>query len=120
MLNVTFPPLPSGSNYSSYVSSGDISLTYYSGKEITLAFRFQSHSYADYCWEVRDVKVTAHTVADGLPFIMRDNEWQAQSPMSHERCYNLSGQQVPSVKSGQIPWNAKGIVIKNGKKVYQR
>lgn len=116
MLNVTFPPLPSGSNYSSYVSSGDISLTYYSGKEITLAFRFQSHSYADYCWEVRDVKVTAHTVADGLPFITEDDGWNVQSPMSHERCYNLSGQQVPSVKSGQIPWNAKGIVIRSGKK----
>ena len=104
MLDVTFPPLPSGSNFSKFVSSGDVNLTGYSGKKITLAFRFQSYSDAAYCWEVRNVKVTAYTVPDALPFIAEEDE---DGP-----CYDLMGRQVP--------WNTKGIVIRNGKKYLQK
>ena len=107
--DVTFPPLPSGSNFSKFVSSGNVNLTGYSGKKITLAFRFQSNSNAAYCWEVRDVKVTACTVPDALPFIAEETEdseeWTGQ-------CYDLSGRLVPR--------NTKGIIIRNGKKILQR
>ena len=109
MLDVNFPPLPSGSNFSSFVSSGDVNLTGYSGKEITLAFRFQSNSSAAYCWEIRDVKVTAYTVPDALPYIVEDDQTSQDSRFNNRNVwYDLSGRQV----SG----NAKGIVIKNGKK----
>lgn len=106
MLDVTFPPFPSGSSsYSSFVSSGNVSLNSYSGKNITLAFRFQSNSSAAYCWEVRDVKVTAYTVPDALPFIAEDER-------ANDKCYNLMGQRVSC--------NTKGIIIRNGKKILQR
>lgn len=106
MLDVTFPPFPSGSSsYSSFVSSGNVSLNSYSGKNITLAFRFQSNSSAAYCWEVRDVKVTAYTVPDALPFIVEDER-------ANDKCYNLMGQRVSC--------NTKGIIIRNGKKILQR
>lgn len=106
MLDVNFPPLPSGSSFSSYVSSGEVSLNRYSWKNITLAFRFQSTSSAAYCWEVRDVKVTAYTVPDALPLITdEDTPRQAVT-------YDWMGRQVPE--------NTKGIIIRNGRKILQR
>ena len=106
MLDATFPPLPSSSSFTSFVSSGDISLNNYSGKNITLAFRFQSNNKAAYCWEVKDVKVTAYTVPDALPFIAEETDPQQVIT------YDLMGRRVP--------WNTKGIVIKNGRKILQR
>lgn len=108
MLDVTFPPLQSSKSFTDFVSSGDISLNRYSGWEVTLAFRFISTSSAPYCWEVRDVKVTAYTVPDALPLIAEDSEDSDYS----ECTYNLMGQRVP--------WNTKGIVIRNGKKILQK
>ena len=105
-LDANFPPLPSKSNFTSFVSSGDINLSAYSGKVITLAFRFQSNNNAAYCWEVRDVKVTAYTVPDGIESI------QNSKSKIQNGIYDLSGRMVP--------WNTKGIVIKNGKKTLQR
>ena len=107
MLDVNFPPLPSGSNYTSFVSSGDINLTRYSGKNITLAFRYTSNNSACYCWEVKDVKVTAYTVPDALPLIAEDGQTQESV-----YTYDLTGKIVP--------WNTKGIVIRNGKKILQK
>lgn len=113
MLDATFPPLPSSSNFTSFVSSGDINLSNYSGKKVTLAFRFISNSSAAYCWEVKDVKVTAYTVPDALPFIAEedDNTQNSESGIQNG-FYDLSGRQVPR--------NTKGIVIRNGKKYLQR
>lgn len=108
MLDVTFPPLPSGSNFSKFVSSGDVNLTGYSGKKITLAFRFQSNSAAAYCWEVRDVKVTAHTVPDGIKTI-HDSQFSVHN---NDAIYNLAGQRLDKMQ--------KGINIVNGKKILQR
>ena len=108
MLDANFPPLPSGtSSYTSFVSSGEISLNGYSGDNITLAFRFRSNSSAAYCWEVKNVKVTAYTVPDGLPFMAETNTEQGNC-----QTYDLTGRLVP--------WNTKGIVIRNGKKILQR
>ena len=108
MLDANFPPLPSGtSSYTSFVSSGEISLNGYSGDNITLAFRFRSNSSAAYCWEVKNVKVTAYTVPDGLPFMAETNTEKRNC-----QTYDLTGQLVP--------WNTKGIVIRNGKKILQR
>lgn len=55
-LSATFPKLPT-STFSSFVSSGQIDLDAWCGRQVTLAFRFQSTSQAAYCWEVRNVKV---------------------------------------------------------------
>jgi len=109
MLNVPFPTPPT-STFTSFVPSGDINLTSYSGKNITLAFRYMSHSNACYCWEVRDVKVTAYTVPDGIKTI--DN---GQCSMDNDAVYDLSGRRIinPMV-NGQLK---KGIYIVNGKKI---
>lgn len=106
LLDANFPPLPSGSNYTSFVSSGDISLNSYGGKNITLAFRYTSNSSACYTWEVKDVKVVAFTDPDALPLIAEG--------VSTEQAitYDLMGR--------RIPWNTKGLVIRNGKKILQK
>ena len=104
-LDVTFPPLPSSRDFSDFVSSGDISLNSYSGKEVTLAFRYISNSSACYAWEVTDVKVTAYTVPDALPLIAEENDSEAIT-------YDMMGRRVP--------WNTKGIVIRNGHKILQK
>ena len=107
MLDVTFPPLQS-SGFTEYVSSGDVRLDEYCGKKVTLAFRYTSNSSACYCWEVKDVKVTTYFDPDALPLIADDSEYTDYS----ECTYNLMGQRVP--------WNTKGIVIRNGKKILQK
>ena len=114
MLDVTFPPLPGTKNFSNFVSSGDISLKSYAGKTITLAFRFQSNSSAAYCWEIRDVKVTAYEIPDALPFIAEEDAELVNGQWSvvNNETYDLMGRQVP--------WNTKGIVIRNGKKILQK
>ena len=109
MLDVTFPPLPSSSNFSKFVPSGDVNLTPYSGKKITLAFRFQSYSTAAFCWEVRNVKVTAYTVPDALPYIAEEDSRQTSAD---RHTYDLTGRQVP--------WGTRGIVIRGGKKYLHR
>lgn len=106
MLDATFPPLPSSSNFTSFVSSGDISLAKYYGKEITIAFRFQSNSSASYCWEIKNVKVTAYEIPADIPLIVEEDE--PEEPIT----FDLMGRRVPS--------NTKGIVIRNGKKILQR
>ena len=106
MLEVPFPALPSSSNYSAFVQSGDISLERYCGKKVTLAFRFQSTSTAKYCWEVRNVKVTASNDPDGIDSLTPD-----PLPRGGEELFNLQGQ---SVGKGY-----HGIVIRNGRKYLQ-
>ena len=121
MLDADFPPLQSNSSFTQYVSSGDIDLSSYSGKEITLAFRYTSTSSACYCWEVKDVKVTAYTVPDGIRTI--DNRQQTTDGI----IYNLAGQRLDnsqftihnsSQSSGAGGTQLKrGIYIVNGKKI---
>lgn len=104
ILDATFPALQSSKNFTDYVSSGDINLTSYSGKNITLAFRYTSNSSACYCWEVKDVKVTAYTVPDGISLTPALSE-------EEEATFNLMGRMVPE--------STKGIVVRNGKKYLQ-
>lgn len=106
LLDANFPPLPSGSNYTSFVSSGDISLNSYGGKNITLAFRYTSNSSACYTWEVKDVKVVAFNDPDALPLIAEGESTEQTIT------YDLMGRRVP--------WNTKGLVIRNGKKILQK
>ena len=108
MLDATFPPLPSSSNFTSFVNSGDINLTSYSGKNITLAFRYLSTSNACYCWEVRNVKVTAYTVPDGIKTI-HNSQFTIHN---NEAIYNLAGQRLSKMQNG--------INIVNGKKILQK
>ena len=111
MLDVNFPPLQSNSNFTSFVSSGDISLAECCGRDnVTIAFRYISNSSACYCWEIKDVKITAYEVPDALPLIAEeDNGLQTTD---NGLTYDLTGRQVP--------WNTKGLVIRNGKKILQK
>ena len=111
MLDATFPSLPSSSNFTSFVSSGNISLAGCCGRNVTLAFRFISNSSAAYCWEIKDVKVTGYVIPDVLPLIAEEDE-MVDSQWSNDKCYDLMGRQVP--------WNTKGLVIRNGKKILQK
>ena len=106
LLDVPFPPLPSSSNYTSFVSSGDIRLDNFCGSKVTLAFRYTSNSSACYTWEIKDVKVTTHTDPDILPLIAEDIVTQQVIT------YDLMGRRVPH--------DTKGIVIRNGKKILQK
>ena len=107
LLDATFPPLPSNSNFTQFVSSGDISLAGCCGRDnVTLAFRYISNSSASYCWEIKDVKVTAYEIPTALPLIAEEEE--PQQPIT----FDLMGRRVP--------WNTKGIVIRNGKKILQK
>ena len=110
-LDATFPSPPS-SSFTDYVSSGEISLANLCGQTITLAFRYTSNSSACYCWEIKDVKVTALSIPDALPFIAEERKtWKetADGKWSTAKCYDLMGRLVPR--------NTKGIVIRNGKKI---
>ncbi len=106
LLDVTFPSLPSSSSFTSFVSSGDVRLDDYCGKNVTLAFRYTSNSSACYCWEIQNVKVTTHTDPDALPLIAEDIE------TPQVITYDLMGRRVPH--------DTKGLVIRNGKKILQR
>lgn len=114
-LDVDFPPLPSSTAFSSFVSSGDVSLARYSGmSNVTLAFRYTSNSSACYAWEIKDVKVTAHEVPDALPLIAEEDDefstsiYDVQSAVT----YDLTGRRVPA--------GTKGLVIRNGKMILQK
>lgn len=107
MLDAAFPTPPSSGSFTQYVSSGDISLASCCGRDnVTIAFRYTSNSSACYCWEVKDVKVTGYELPDALP-IITENEG-----MVNNETYDLMGRRVP--------WNTKGIVIRNGKKILQK
>ena len=107
MLDAAFPTPPSSGSFTQYVSSGDISLASCCGRDnVTIAFRYTSNSSACYCWEVKDVKVTGYELPDALPIITEDEG------MVHNETYDLMGRRVP--------WNTKGIVIRNGKKILQK
>ena len=107
-LDANFPALQSSSNFTQFVSSGDISLAGCCGRDnVTLAFRYISNSSACYCWEIRDVKVTAYELPDALPLLAEED-----SSPEQVITYDLMGRQVPH--------NTKGLVIRNGKKILQR
>lgn len=122
MLDAAFPPVPSNGGFTDFVSSGDINLNACCGRNITLAFRYTSTSSACYCWEIKNVKVTAYTIPDALPFIAAEDTWNEDnlSPFDgmendkwpNGKCFDLNGRIVPS--------GTKGIVIRNGRKVLQR
>ena len=107
-LDAEFPPLQSSSNFTQFVSSGDISLAGCGGRDnVTIAFRYTSNSSACYCWEIKDVKVTAYELPDALPLLAEED-----SSPEQVITYDLMGRQVPH--------NTKGLVIRNGKKILQR
>ena len=107
-LDAEFPPLQSSSNFTQFVSSGDISLAGCGGRDnVTIAFRYTSNSSACYCWEIKDVKITAYELPDALPLLAEED-----SSPEQVITYDLMGRQVPH--------NTKGLVIRNGKKILQR
>ena len=107
-LDAEFPPLQSNSKFTQFVSSGDISLAGCGGRDnVTIAFRYTSNNSACYCWEIKDVKVTAYELPDALPLLAEED-----SSPEQVITYDLMGRQVPH--------NTKGLVIRNGKKILQR
>ena len=107
-LDAEFPPLKSSGGVTEFVSSGDISLAGCGGRDnVTIAFRYTSNSSACYCWEIKDVKVTAYELPDALPLLAEED-----SSPEQVITYDLMGRQVPH--------NTKGLVIRNGKKILQR
>ena len=105
-LDATFPGLPTSGNFTQFVSSGEVDMAGCCGRNVTLAFRYTSNSSACYCWEIKDVKVTAYEMPDALP-LMAEEEPE-QEPIT----FDLMGRRVP--------WNTKGLVIRNGKKILQK
>lgn len=105
VLDAVFPPEPTYS-YSNFVSSGEVSLERFCGRAVVLAFRFHSTDTDAYCWEIRNVKVTANNAPDGTRSPL-------QTPAGHSmRTVNLQGQSVGS--------SYRGIVIRGGRKYLQR
>lgn len=61
VLSPAYPGSSSG-GFTSFVPSGEVDLTDYAGKKITLAFRYRANASACYAWEVKQVKVTADPI----------------------------------------------------------
>lgn len=103
-LSPTYPGSAS-SGFTSFVPSGDVDLTPFVGKKITLAFRYQSTSSACYAWEVKNVKVEGET----LP--VRIDQNFASPVEAEDAVFTLGGTYV-----GKTLPSRRGIYIvrKNG------
>lgn len=62
---VTIPTYSSGSNWT-FVNAGDIDLSAYAGKYITLGFRYKSSATASATWEIKNVSVTTSSNPTGV------------------------------------------------------
>lgn len=62
---VAIPTYSSGSNWT-FVNAGNIDLSAYAGKNVTLAFRYKSSSSAAATWEIKNVSVTSSGISTGL------------------------------------------------------
>jgi hypothetical protein len=77
---------------------------------VTIAFRYTSNSSACYCWEIRNVKITAYELPDAMPFFAEED--CKRQTTGNDITYDLMGRQVPH--------DTKGLVIRNGKKILQK
>ena len=116
-LDAQFPPLPSSSSFSTFVSSGDISLASACGRpNVTLAFRYTSNSTACYAWEIKNVKVTAQEMTDALPLLAQEDDDDYGTSFYDEAhnapTYDLAGRRVPA--------GTKGLVIRGGRMILQK
>lgn len=116
-LDAQFPPLPSSSSFSTFVSSGDISLASVCGRpNVTLAFRYTSNSTACYAWEIKNVKVTAQEMTDALPLLAQEDDDDFGTSFYDEAhnapTYDLAGRRVPA--------GTKGLVIRGGRMILQK
>ena len=59
---VAIPTYSSGSNWT-FVNAGNIDLSAYAGKNVTLAFRYKSSSSAAATWEIKNVSVTSSSIS---------------------------------------------------------
>lgn len=96
-LNITYPPLKDGSNWSA-MTTQSVDITSFAGKKVRIGFKYVSSDSAAGTWEIKNVKVAS--AADGISNVtVNANDAAA---------YNLAGQRIDA--------NNKGIVIKGGKK----
>ncbi|MGN0239108.1 MAG: M4 family metallopeptidase [Paludibacteraceae bacterium] len=69
---IAIPTYSSGSNWT-FVNSGNINLSAYVGKTISIAFRYKSSSTAAATWEIKNVSVTSSPTANGVDNINNQN-----------------------------------------------
>lgn len=69
---IAIPTYSSGSNWT-FVNSGNINLSAYAGKTISIAFRYKSSSTAAATWEIKNVSVTSSPTANGVDNINNQN-----------------------------------------------
>lgn len=97
--SIAYPEVPQDKSFSPFETQA-VSLAGYEGKKIKVGFKYVSTDEAAGTWEIRNFKVS--TDVSGI------NEIKADKLDVNAPVYNLAGQRVNA--------NAKGILIKNGKK----
>ena len=102
-IEIKYPTIETNKNFSSWLDVQDIDLKKYIGKEIKVGFKYVSTDKNAGTWEIKDVKVVKATAA-GVNAITLD---KTNAPL-----YNLAGQRVSN--------NYKGVVVKNGKKYFNK
>ena len=121
VLDADFPPLQSSKSFTDFVSSGDISLASCCGRDnVTIAFRYTSNSSACYCWEIRNVKVTAYELPDALPFFAQEDYGQQTTDKQRSTAEGKVNGLTYDLTGRQVSRNTKGLVIRNGKKILQK
>lgn len=102
-IEIKYPTIETNKNFSSWLDVQDIDLKKYVGKEIKVGFKYVSTDKNAGTWEIKNVKVVKATAA-GVNAITLD---KTNAPL-----YNLAGQRVSN--------NYKGVVVKNGKKYFNK
>lgn len=69
---VAIPTYSSGSNWT-FVNAGNINLNAYAGKNVTLAFRYKSSSFAAATWEIKNVSITSSSIVTGVENVLNKN-----------------------------------------------
>lgn len=92
---------PDGSSWS-FVSSGDIDLTPYAGKTITIAFHYTSTTAEACTWEVSDINVSATKQSTGIGTVTASAQFNPSAPYE---VFDIAGRKLPQSS------HAKGIVI---------
>ena len=97
-LTPDFPDLPT-SNFTKFISSGELDLSAYAGQKITLAFRYQANEAQCYAWEIKNLELTAVAKTDGIQMPEAGEE-------TEQAVYSIDGTYVGS----RVP-NRRGIFI---------
>lgn len=101
LLTLTYPEIAQDKSFSEFETQ-TVDLTAYKGQKIIVAFKYESTDSNSGTWEIKNFNVTSDGSATGI------SDVAAEKTNVNAPVYNLAGQRVNA--------NAKGILIKNGKK----